>query len=232
MSKHQKELRRERRKDEAGRRRRSFLKPQAASLKSAGAALAAAAAIAAGTSAYADPVRYDNPAGPGHFDWASVDYANAKWLDPTLDAASQPVGQEADTPASFWHHPDTYGGVFNGAGQFPNIIRDGYVLIGLNAGELVAPTGSQYWDRYGFVEYYGGPFLPEGTPTYLGVRFDLGSGFQYGWIGVVRDAWVLDAFAWGYETDPGVSIPAGAPEPGTLALLAMGAVAIAGRRRR
>jgi len=64
MSKHQKEVRRERRKDEAGRRRRSFLKPQASTcplrgeamsrgLKSAGAALAAAAAIAAGTSAYA-----------------------------------------------------------------------------------------------------------------------------------------------------------------------------------
>lgn len=42
----------------------------------------------------------------------------------------------------------------------------------------------------------------------------------------------LDAFAWGYETDPDVPIAAGIPEPGTLAALALGAAAaLAGRRR-
>jgi hypothetical protein len=55
--------------------------------------------------------------------------------------------------------------------------------------------------------------LPEGVETYLGVSFDLGAGTQYGWIGVVRNAAMLDAFAWGYETDPGVPIAAGAWPP-------------------
>jgi hypothetical protein len=198
-------------------------------------ALAAGAAIATGTQAYAEPIRFENPVGAGHFDWAAGVFADAKWLDVTLDADSQPagIGPGADTPASFWHHPASYGGVFNGGGGAPNVLRDGYALVGLGAGELVAPTGGQYWDRYGFVEYAGsGPLIPEGQPSYLGVRFDVGAGDQYGWIGVVRDGLELDAFAWGYETEPGEPIAAGIPEPGTLAALAFGAAFVSLARRR
>ena len=90
------------------------------------------------------------------------------------------------------------------------------------------------WNNQRYSQYAGyGPetLLPEGTPTYLGLRFN-GPNYQYGWIGVVRTSQQLEAFAWGYETEPGVPIAAGAPEPGSLALLAFGAAGVAGCRRR
>lgn len=78
----------------------------------------------------------------------------------------------------------------------------------------------------------------EGGFGYLGLRFDVGLGTQYGWI-------ALDAFGQGLNEAhlsrfgwalPGVSIPAGAvclvPEPSSLSLLALGAFGIAVWRQR
>ena len=91
------------------------------------------------------------------------------------------------------------------------------------------PSGAA-WGQQGFTyHYYYGSQLPEAEATYLGVRFDLGEGFHYGWVGVVREGTGLEAFAWGYETTPGVPIEG--PEPGTLAMLAFGAVLVGSRRR-
>ena len=107
-------------------------------------------------------------------------------------------------------------------------IVNGYQMVGLAGGTLI-PSGLG-WNYYSYA-YAGSPF-PEGVPLYLGVRFN-GPAWQYGWIGVERiDGNKLDAFAWGYETEPGVPIAAGAPEPGSLALLAFGAGALASRRRK
>jgi hypothetical protein len=69
----------------------------------------------------------------------------------------------------------------------------------------------------------------------MGVRFIDMDGYHYGWISVVRHGndflqLDFDAFAWGYETEPGVPIIAGIPAPGTLAALAFGAVVT--RRKR
>ena len=49
-------------------------------------------------------------------------------------------------------------------------------------------------------------------------------GVHYGWVAVERDYGIwLDAFAWGYETEAGTPIQAGAvPAPGTLAALVFG----------
>ena len=58
-----------------------------------------------------------------------------------------------------------------------------------------------------------------------------GAGWHYGWIGVIRNAGNLQAFAWGYESDLNTPIAAGVPEPGTLAMLAFGAALALGRRR-
>jgi len=198
--------------------------------KRAAQALAAGVAIAGGTQAYADPVCYLNPPGAEHFDWGGAVGEPNRSLDILAPAGVQPPG--APAPGVFQHTdsqlPTTVSEGFGGAVQ-TNVYWD---LLGVDAGELI-PSGFS-WAPQGYVYYPGyGSQLPEGQQTYLGVRFDLGSGNQYGWIGVVRTGIELDAFAWGYETDPGVPIGAGAiPEPGTLAMLAVGAAAIAGRRRR
>jgi len=236
MSKHLKEVRRERRKVEAGRRQRLFLKPQASSLKSGAAALAAAAVIAAGTQAYADPVRYDNlPEGaPGWFDWKTPNPEQSyRWLDVTKDVGTQPSGVggndgfghtgEDAGPWQFIVALDDVGGAMQVGGYAD------YVVVGVPSDTLI-PSGFT-WQDWGYVDFYGAE-TPEGLQSYLGVRFDPGDGLHYGWIGVVRTGTQFDAFAWGYETEVGVAIEAGVPEPGSLALLAFGAAAALRRRRQ
>jgi len=190
-------------------------------------ALAAGAAIAAGTQAYADPIRFENPAGPGHFDWAAgadVDYV---FLDLILPADAQPATQG---PSSLGQRRLSAHSFLSGAMTEVGGFGD-YYAIGVDAGELI-PTGAPFAGMAD-ISYAGNSELPEGLATYLGVRFDLGAGDQYGWIGVVRTGMELDTFAWGYETEAGVPIPAGAiPEPGTLAALALGAAALLATRRR
>lgn len=230
-----KQQRHERRKTERARRGRALSRHPTSHMRHGAAALAAAAAIAAGTQAYAAPVRFENPPGPGHFDWA----AGLVLLDLTLEAGLQGGGE---APSSLMHMPSANGYVA-GRGPGPAEIRaDGAyrVLAPFSVGELIPDGGS--WNVYGFSAYepYAAGLLPEGQPTYLGARFDLGAGTQYGWVGVVMTNLggelpaniELDAFAWGYETEAGVPIPAGAPEPGSLALLAFGAAALAARRPR
>ncbi len=228
-----KQQRHERKKTERVRRHRA--------IRNGATALAAAATIAAGTSAYAAPVRHDNPPGAGHFDWwaepGNPGYG-VGFLDVTLDAASQ-LPDVTGVPSEFGHDAE---GSTSGAGQvwahagadsLQVVHLAGYPFVaGVDGGDLI-PSGLP-WSHNGYVYYPGlGGGTPEGAPSYLGVRFDLGGGNQYGWIGVVRSGIALDAFAWGYETEAGVPIPAGAPEPGSLALLALGAAGLAaGRRRR
>ncbi len=232
MSKHEKQVRRERKKTDRARRLGARFRHPTSHIKHGPAALAAAAVIAAGTQAYASPVRFENPAGAGHFDWAVPDGSTARFLDLTLDASAQP----GDTPlpgtaSELWTR---LGDGFTHNGNFPGgaeVEITGYSwLNGLNAGDLI-PSGAS-WSGLGYGYYYGSG-LPGGQQGYFGVRFDLGSGTQYGWVGVVREVGggTLDAFAWGHETEVGVSIEAGAPEPGTLALLAFGAGAALRRRR-
>ena len=201
MSKHDKQIRRERKKRNRARRQRAVRT----------AALASAAALAAGTSAYAVPVRFDNPAGPGQYDWLpSTPGMSGEWLDITFPPASQPGTVSA--VANFTQGINA-GGVSTTSAGTNSYLQvggpyDAFVL-GETAGELI-PTGAS-WNFQGYAYYPGfGSQLPEGQETYLGVRFNLGSGYQYGWIGVVRSGPELEAFAWGYETEPGVPICAGA----------------------
>ncbi len=232
-----KQQRHERKKTERSRRRRLFRHPTS-HIKHGAAAIAAAAVIAAGTQAYASPVRFDNPAHgeAGHFHWANT--APALFLDMTLDAASQPAGGSGSGPTSLQHVPPMYGNV-SGDGQGPEVREDatGYVLVPFASGELIDSGGNWGLSAQVAEPYFGYPtLLPEGVPTYLGVSIQ-DNGTHYGWIGVVMtqvnySTYELDAFAWGYETDVGVPIPAGAPEPGSLALLALGAVGVASRRHR
>lgn len=221
--------RRKRRKDSSAIRKQTS--------KRAAQALAAGAAIAAGTQAYAEPIRFDNPAGAEHFVWTAS--PGQEYLNILSDAASQPglAGQDG----TFWRRSvPGYGEVVRGdpggaSGEVQMYFTDYRFLASTDANEPI-PIPAVNFASSGFIEViypgYEGTYLPEGTATYLGVRFDPGDGIHYGWIGVIKTGLELDAFAWGYETEPGVPIAAGIPEPGTLAALAFGAVVLGAARRR
>ena len=70
----------------------------------------------------------------------------------------------------------------------------------------------------------------------MGFEFNLGAGEQYGWAGITmnegapHNGFVLDSYAWG---DPGDTVLAGqVPEPGSLALLAVGGAGLLAWRKR
>ena len=65
-----------------------------------------------------------------------------------------------------------------------------------------------------------GNFL--GGIGFLGVEFDIAGATHYGWVEIESSQFIAQAtlLRWAYETDPGVSIRAGAiPEPATLSLV-------------
>ncbi len=207
--------------------------------KRAAQALTAGAAIAAGTQAYGAPVTWDNPAQgePGHFDWGVSGAATG--LDIMQGAGSQPAGGSA--PSVFEQYvqdADVFGVVYApvGGGVEVGGHLDWYLVpqfaSDYGGWGIGVPSGAA-WRYLGLVyQYDASPpsLLPEGVRVYLGVRFDPGDGVHYGWLGVVREAAELDAFAWGYETEAGAPIW-GLPEPGTLSMLAFGAALVGSRRR-
>ena len=69
---------------------------------------------------------------------------------------------------------------------------------------------------------------------YLGLRFDVGGSWRYGWVEI--DSWTgLDTGyirSYGWETDANTPIAAGAPEPARAALLLIGLISMHCRRRR
>ena len=87
------------------------------------------------------------------------------------------------------------------------------------------------WDSFFYNEVFS--YFAVGSAGYMGVQFSDVDGDHYGWIGVVRHFPLdFEAFAWGYETEPGVAIIAGIPAPGTLATLAFGAAVTRRSRKR
>ena len=207
-------------------------------------AMAAVAVVAGGTQAWADPIRFDNPAGPGHFDWYGGTAEVPIGLEVMVDAASQ-NGAFDDVPGEFQQTNSLASNDIVSGGTGTEMLEVGgygdLFIVGVNEGVLI-PSGLS-WSSFGYIYHPSvGTELTPGVETYVGVEFTLGDGTHYGWIGVVPlwvsdaggsgdDALGLDAFAWGYETEAGVPIEAGVPEPGTLALLAMGAVGVLSRRR-
>jgi len=237
-------------------------------------ALAAGAMIAAGTQAYAAPVRFDNPppGEPNHFNWDNAGYSYERALYVHLPPEMQGgdmytyqgsygtyilTGPRAFLQSDEWYYYGWNEGVVQAAETFnPNGARvqaslwvNGYIWDSGPGG--IIPSPGAVWADNGSYTYWSmgkirNPVTdetllpPPGAPGYIGVKIpdlDGGAGFHYGWIGVIRNGGApgaegLQAFAWGYETDIGVPINAGAPEPGTLALLAFGAGAAATRRRK
>ncbi len=200
-----------------------------------------ATAIAAGTQAYAEAITFINPAEgePGHFDWSGSP-ALESWLDITRPSTDQTglVG------------PMSVGQIttFDDTGEFFNFTSSGASVVTVDPGNLSGFTGSfasgteidgsftyasestHVWYSFFLFEWFSQ--FAEGTAGYMGVQFSDVDGDHYGWIGVVRHDSFFDAFAWGYETEPGVAIIAGVPAPGTLAALAFGAVVTRRGRKR
>jgi len=195
--------------------------------KQAARALAAAGAIAGGTYAYAEPVRFDNPADgePGHFHWAnSGGFGNV--LDITLPANEQPgsyasASTLAQTLGAGYSNFSSYDD--GGLGVQATSLGASGSALGFESGDMIPNASGDcgfYGDPFcfsdtGYFHYPGYGYIPEGVPAYLGVTIG-GSdcayydNCQYGWIGVVRNGAELEAFAWGYETEVGVPVEAGA----------------------
>ncbi len=174
-------------------------------------------------------VAFENPAGPGHFEWF-VDSINTP-LNTTLPASAQP---DFSADASITHSGSVGAGI-GVLGSNHGIVIDNFLVVGFDAGDEIGAALTT-WDGSGFVAHPAfGTAFAEDEDKYVGFRFDTGAGLQYGWIGVRRTGVALDAFAWGYETEVGVPIAAGAtgvPAPGGLAVLAFGAAGLSRGRRR
>ncbi len=217
--------------------------------RSAAELVTAAVALAAGTQAYGDVVRFNNPAegDPEHFAWTfSADENALSWLDITRPSTDQDglvspmsVGQLYGA-ANFAPSNFTEGGASVLYGQGFVLTRS--VVAGTIIDEDVPPNSG--WSSDGpYRAHHSYYYIPVGhlsyidSGEYIAVRFEAADGMHYGWIGVTvtRINYVneLSAFAWGYETDPMTPIAAGAvPTPGTLAALAFGAAAALRRRKR
>ena len=184
--------------------------------------------------ANAEVITFENPAPgePGHFEWTAV--AGQEFL--TILAGPEGQPGTALEEGTFWRRDQVGGTTIRGwSGQVEQArFSDpaGHILLFVvDAGDIipspVIPEQNDGFFNAGFIFAVnidpGWPStqIPEGKEVFLGVSFDLGNGTQYGWIGLVRTGTEVDAFAWGYETEPGVPIEAGAgldtPCPGDLA---------------
>lgn len=88
------------------------------------------------------------------------------------------------------------------------------------------------------LEGSGGYTCVGGFPrSYMGIEFEIAGNTHYGWIDLfaASDSPYAEIYGWGFETEPGVGILAGAgavPEPATTALLAVGGLMLALRRKK
>lgn len=210
----------------------------------------AAGALLAAASAHGAIVHFENPAGAGHFDWVAPPTGGESLgagLNIMMPAASQ-TGARDGQDATFYQR-NLYNAEIQVVGQpsqgggsrsevaFTPEIPGPPTIPALTAvyepGDVIGETGWWLWEQAPNIRDHttGLPF-EAGVPGFLGVRFDLGDGWRYGYIGVLRTSDLeFEAFAWGYETEVGVPVRI-IPAPGAASLLGLCGLAAARRRRR
>jgi hypothetical protein len=177
--------------------------------------------------------------------------------DRSSSGALQPfdLDQDGQKDVEFVSGPFLSGLVTIGNNRIPSFLYEGVFggevlpvfagdLIGLNSGFVLG--GAWHNSRENSGGFEGGFLVGEcaamsgcgGTMIfvdgYIGVEFERATGTHYGWIRWRGGGgpWGR-VYGWGWETEPGVPIIAGAvPEPGSWVLLSASAGALALRRRR
>ncbi|MCI0629089.1 MAG: hypothetical protein L0Y44_00365 [Phycisphaerales bacterium] len=190
---------------------------------------AAALLLALSRSAHSAIIHFTNPAQgePGHYDWhyEAVDGWES-WLDITAGPDQQSNQLNGNSIAQAYGAQGVYNWTNGGAFIQSTTISIFPVTLALDYGTPLAGL-EDHLAAWHVVEEIK-TFFPEGEIRYMGVRTLSGN---YGWIEVERTGMNFTAYAWAYETEPGVSIDAGeVPAPATLGLLAV--VAFRSSRRR
>ena len=225
-----------------------------------GRGLAGALAIASGTSAYGTVVVVSTPAdltnSPGGANTtANWDVNSDGIMDFTFNNRYPNT-----TPGLYGVIWQQNMNPFGTSGATNNLISYSGPFVryafALGAGVSVAPgnpnfsanitqvvLGSKYSYGSAGVFYYGGfaangpnGSVAPGTFAFVGFRFTAADGLHFGYVRLAVNAGLIDFASAAYGSTPNTAINTGAvPEPGTMALLALGAAGILGavvKRRR
>jgi hypothetical protein len=205
------------------------------------AATALAGGAIAAAPARAEPVRFDGLIDSG-----------TEWFTP-VDLTLSLAGQTGDFPGNsvFLLTHIVGGGSLEigmqtssnlpGSGVAQSILQSGDTIDGSLAWAHSGPNYASFLMAQGPNDGKSDPnfsVVDFGATGFVAVSFTLDDGVHYGWIEVINDSvagsgwWRYDILAWGYETEAGVAIAAGAvPAPGAAGLLALAGLGVARRRR-